>query len=139
MNGSSDCIAFESAHLQHLVHNALSGHGSIAMYEHRQYFVVLLIAKQIRFGAGKSSYDRIDRFEMRGIGHQLQVNGIAVGRFHLTAKSHVVFHVAASHGLVELSGSFEFAEDLFVGFAHDVGQHVQSTAVGHANYHFLYV
>ena len=50
----------------------------------------------------------------------------------------MVLHVAgALHG-ARVLGAFEFAEDLGIGLAGDVGEHVQAAAVGHANADFFH-
>ena len=50
----------------------------------------------------------------------------------------MIFYVPIAKTLVGNGRSFKFSEDLLVGFFHDVGQHVQTTAVGHPDDDFHY-
>jgi hypothetical protein len=89
-------------------------------------------------GPHKAFDHRVHRLQVRGIRSQLQVDFLAAAGRYLRRVAHVVLHVAVAHGEVGHGGAFELRENLLVGFAHDVGQHVQPAAVGHANHHFLH-
>ena len=88
------------------------------------------------FARGKPDHDGIDGFEVRGVGHQFELNDLVGFSLDRAAVAHVIFHIPAAHGLVQLGGAFELAEDLLVGFAHDVSQDVEAAAVGHADHYF---
>ena len=65
--------------------------------------------------------------------HLAPLDGDVVVRIAL-----VVLDIALVVGPVALGGALELGEDILVGFAPEVGQHVEPTAVGHADHHFLH-
>ena len=70
---------------------------------------------------------------MAGVGGQVDRHLLAGGGDEGALGAEVVLHVArALHGLRVLR-ALELAEDLAVGLAGDVGQHVEAAAVGHAD------
>ena len=59
--------------------------------------------------------------------------------FNFTAKTQMIFYITTTHCLVRYSCSFKFTKDLFIGFAHNIGQYIQPAAMCHSNYHFLHI
>ena len=49
----------------------------------------------------------------------------------------VVFDVALVVGAIGLVGPLELGEDILVGFVQQMRQHVEPSAVGHADHHLL--
>ena len=75
---------------------------------------------------------------MRRVRHQFQVHSLVAGCADFAAKAHVVFNVTTAHGLVYSAGTFKLTEDLLIGFAHDIRQHVEAAAVRHTDHHFFH-
>jgi hypothetical protein len=84
------------------------------------------------FGARLAQHHRVDDLQVRRVGGQRQVDGVAV-ELAVRRGAHVIFDVARTldvrrHGRAAL----ELVEDGAVGLAHDGRQGVQAAAVGHA-------
>src|SRR5580658_773012 len=107
------------------------------MDEDWQNAIKIALVEDIRFCPGIPDHDRVNRFEVGGMGHQLELNGLVRVRLDLTTIAHMIFDVTAAHRLVQLGSSFKLAEDLLVRFAHDVGQYIQASPVGHADNYLL--
>ena len=137
VDGAAGLVAFQLRHLRHFVANALAGHGGVAVNEDGQHLIVVAAVAVVELGPHEAFHHRVHGFEVGGVGRQLQVHGVA-GGVHLAAVAHVVLHVAVAHGQVGYGRALELRENLLVGLAHDVGQHVEPAAVGHANHHFLH-
>ena len=90
----------------------------------------------ILLGADLSEHDGIDDFEMRGVGGQRQVNGVAVE--HAIGRSaEVILHIARAFDVVGLErAALELLEDGAQRLRHHVGEHVETAAVGHAHRDF---
>ncbi len=138
MQGAAGVVARQLTHLDDFVHDTLAGNGGVAVNENGQDVVVLRAVERIGLGAGEAQYHGVHGFEVRGIGQEFEVHVLAVRGFHLGGKPEVVFHVAVAETLVGDIFAFKFGENLFVGFPKGIGQHVQSSAVGHADHDFLY-
>ena len=52
---------------------------------------------------------------------------------HLGGETEVIFDIAITTTQIGNSRAFKFVEDALIGFAHDVGQHIEASAVGHAD------
>ena len=63
------------------------------MEEDRQNLAALGVVLLVLFGAGLAENDRIDRFEVGGVGGEGEVHDIAV-EFTVGRGAEVVFHVA---------------------------------------------
>src|SRR5580658_4710940 len=107
------------------------------MDEDRQNAIEITLVEDIRFCPGKPDHNGVNRFEVRGIWHQLELNGLVGICLDGPAVAHMILDVSTAHGLIQLGGPFKFAEDLLVRFAHDVGQYVEASPVGHADHYLL--
>ncbi len=89
------------------------------------------------FGQGLAEANRVDAFQVRRVGRQAEVYRLAVE--HAVGRSaQVVFDVAGAADVLGLRGpTLEFVENRLERLAHDVGQHVETAAVGHAEDDFL--
>ena len=58
----------------------------------------------------------------------------AIGSAVFAGRAHVVLHVAAALHALGVQVAFELREDVAVGLAHHVGQHVQAPAMGHGDH-----
>ncbi len=58
--------------------------------------------------------------------------------FAVRRRAQMIFHVARAFDFGGLGGAaLEFVEDLAIGLAHHIGEHVQPAAMGHAEHDFL--
>ena len=88
-------------------------------------------------GARLAEHHRIDRFEMRGIGGQRQMHVVAVERA-VRRCAEVILHVARALHVRRLRrAALEFVEELAIGLAHHVDEHVQAPAMRHAEHDVL--
>ncbi len=83
-------------------------------------------------GADLAEHDRVDRFEVRGVGDQRHMDAdpveLAVG-----AGAEVIFHVARPADIVGVGRTTgEFMKDHAIGLGHHVGEHVEAAAMRHA-------
>src|SRR5690349_7140783 len=109
------------------------------MNEYRKNFIVFAFVHHIRLGSRETDDNTINRFQMRWIRSELEMNSFSVQRLYLTTIPKVIFYVSAAHGLVHLTGAFKFTEYLLVCFADDVCQYVQPAPVSHPNDHLLHI
>ena len=79
------------------------------------------------------SSDRVDRLQVGRVGRQRDRDRLAVAGGEGALGAQVVLHVAGAVRAARVEVALELAEDLRVGLADDVGQHVQPAAVGHAD------
>ena len=100
--------------------------------------MVIAAVLVLNFGAHEAFHHRVHRLEVRGVGGQLQIHLLAAAGLHFRRVAHVVLYVAVAHGQVGHGRALKLRENLLVRLAHDVGQHVEPAAMGHANHHFLH-
>src|SRR5690606_9963771 len=124
-------IRAQVRHLQRLDDDALAREGRVAVDEDRQprerprgEFVLLR--------ADDALENAVDGLEVGGVRGQIDVDLRAVRTAEGALGADVVLHVAGS-ALVARERALELAEDLAVGLARDVRQHVEAAAVGHAD------
>ena len=90
-------------------------------------------AELILLGAHLAEHHRIDDFQMRRIGGERQVNVVVV-ELAVRRGAEVIFDVARAFDLVRRRrAALELVEDGAVRFAHDLREHVQPAAMGHAD------
>ena len=83
-------------------------------------------------GATLADHHRIDGLKMAGVTGQAQVNGAPIG-LAVGGKALMVLNVAfADEG--QLQVVLEFGEDIWQRLGEDVGQHVETAAVGHSHH-----
>ena len=120
-------------HLEGLHDHALPGKGRVAVNHHRPHAVAHGIAASLLARAHRALHHRRYDFQVRGIEHQGQVHLAARGH-HVGGEALVIFHV--TRALVS-GAALELGEQLRGHFAQDIDQHVQATAVRHADNDFL--
>ena len=95
---------------------------------------VSLIA--ILLAAATPHRDRIDELQVAGIEAQRNMDRFAFAGCPVVAVTQVVQHIATA--AIDFGiGIVESPENILGTFAHDVGQHVQAAAVGHAQHDFF--
>ena len=78
MDGAAGAIALELGELERFRHQPLAGEGGVAMHQEADHLVALGVAALALFGAHLAEDDGIDRLEMRGVGGQREMDGVAV-------------------------------------------------------------
>ena len=125
------------AHVEHFLHDALAGERGVAVDDDGHAALALRVADAVLLRADAALHDRADEFQVARIEAQRQVNLAVRARDPIGAVAEVVLHVAAAVMQFGIDVG-ELAEDLLRALAHDVGQHVQPAAVGHAEHDFLH-
>ena len=92
------------------------------------------LAGEVVHGAGHALDNRVHGLEVRWVRGELDRDGVAVARREDVVHAQVVLDVAAALNRVLFDADFELAEHLLVGLAHDVDQHIEAAAVGHAQH-----
>jgi hypothetical protein len=105
----------------------------VAVDGDRQNFVAARLVQTIQTRAYGTDNHRADDFEVRRVKRQRQVHQAAFG-FHIGREAHVVLHVTGAEVFFMFAG--EFVEQVLRFFTQHVDQHVQTTAVRHAQHHF---
>jgi hypothetical protein len=90
------------------------------------------VADAVLLGAHAADRHRVDELEVARVEAEREVDRAARSGDVIGAVPHVVLHVAATEVQVGI-GVGELAEDLGGALAHDVREHVQAPAVGHAD------
>ncbi len=130
---AADAVPAQARQAEAFGDHALSGEGRIAVQEERQHLFALLVVALVLLCPDLAEHDGIDDLEMGGIGGQRQVHAILV-ELAIGGGAEMVFHVARALDLVGVGrASLELVEDRPVGLAHDIGEHVQASAMGHAD------
>ena len=92
------------------------------------------VADQVLLGPHHPLDHRVDRLEVRGVGRQRDRQLLARPSDELPRRPDVVLDVAGALGGVGVDVALELLEDLPERLAHDVGEHVQASAVGHSQH-----
>ena len=133
MDGAAIVVAVEPAHVDGLGHDALSCDGCVSVDDHGQCILVLEVAEVVLLAPYLPLHDGSDELQVAGVEGQSEVHAAAVGIGHVTRETQVVLHVARAHVLGTFERVFEFLEDVSMGLSKDIGQHVESSPVGHAD------
>src|SRR4051812_38745457 len=94
------------------------------------------VAGAILSRAGAAERDAVDEFEVAGIETERELKFFAGGGGPFGAVAEMIFHVATAGGGFPASIG-KLAEDLSRTFADDVREHIQATAMGHADDDFV--
>ena len=95
------------------------------------------VALAVLFGANHALDDRVDQFEVAGVAGERKMDFAAGLGGEIVGVAEMVFDVAIA-GDFGGGTAFDFAEKHFVGLAEDMGEDVESSAVGHADGHFIH-
>ena len=134
VEGAARLVTGELGEVERLRHRALAGEGGVAVDEERQHLAAGFgIAADSLPGAGLALDDRIDDFEVGGVGGEANLDLLAGGGFEDGFVAEVVFHVAvAPDGIRDVVFGKLLEEDL-ERFPHHAGEDVEAAAVGHAH------
>jgi len=108
------------------------------VHDHGHDHLAFGVAHEPLLSAAAAEDDRVHELEVRRIGREHHAQLLARGGGVLVGVAHVVLHVAATRGEGLGPGLVELREDLLQVLAHDVGEHVQAAAVGHAEHELLH-
>ena len=134
VHGAADAVALDARQVERLGHHALAGERGVAVQQQRQHRERLGVVDAVLLGPHHALDDRIDGLEVRWVGGQLDGDLVAQAGDELAGLAEVVLHVARALGGVGVDVALELLEQLAVGLADDVGQHVEPAAVRHAEH-----
>ena len=141
---ASGAVAVEGLQVQRLRHHALAREGGVAVDQHGHHHrrvVNRLATLAARLVGARAALDhRVDDFQMARIRGESDRDPLAAGELVGARRAVVVLHVAGAalghRGIgLEVLLALEFHEDRLVRAAHRVRQHVEATAVRHAENH----
>ena len=135
VNGAACAVALDLRHLQGLGDHALAREGRVSVHKNRKDVENALAGELILLRADDTLEHRVYRFEMRRVCCEVHRGMRAIVGNESSFGAEVVLHIArALHGFLAVV-ALELAEDLRVRLAGNVGQHVEATAVRHADRH----
>src|SRR5208282_2425681 len=113
--------------------HALARESGIPMDQQRQRLRTLdAVVELILLRANLAENHRIDDLKMRRVGGQRKVNAVAV-EFAVRRCAKMIFDVAGSlYFIRRRRAALELVEDDTVRLMHDLAQHVEPAAMGHA-------
>ena len=134
VQGAAGGVSLQVCHLQGLHDDALAGKRCVTVNQDGQNRVALnaLLAVDVLLSADNTLEHGVSGFEVRGVSGHVHLGLLAGIGGEDALGAEVVLHVTRT-ALVGSGGSGELTEDLSVGLARDVGQHVQTTAVCHTD------
>ena len=134
---AADPIALELRQVQGLGHQPLAGEGGVAVHQQGHGPRAVDVLPLHLLGAHLADDHRVDRFQVRGVGGQGQVDRVAV-ELPVRGGAEVVLDVARAADILRVCGAaLELGEDRGEGLGHEVGEHVEAAAVRHADDHLL--
>ncbi len=136
VDGSADPVALDEREVERLGDHTLASERRVAVHEDRQHGerALVLVGDLVHPGSCHALDHRIDRLEVRRVGRQADRQRGAGTRLEGALRSQVVLHVARALDGVGVDIALELPEELRVRLADDVGQHVQTSAVRHAEH-----
>ena len=131
---AADAVAPGLRQIEGLGDDALPGEGGVAVEYDRHDAVARIgvIAEGVLPGAHAAEHDRRDHFEMGGIEGQRDADVAAVGG-DLRIVALVILDVAGAGEIARKDAAVELAEQLPRRLAQRIDQHVEPTAMGHAD------
>ncbi len=130
---AADLVALDLRQVERFGNDTLAGEGGVAVHQDRQHGVVAVVGL-VHVGPRHADDHGADGLEVGRVGRELGVDRVARRALVRALQTEVVLHVARSLDRALAHGAFELAEELVVGLAHDVDQHIESTPVGHAEH-----
>ena len=125
-------VALQLGEVEGLLDDALADEGRVAVDEDRNDRQVR-VAQVLLLGAHDALQDAVRGLQVRGVGGHVDLRGQAVVEGVHAPRAQVVLDVAGALDGVGHVVALELVEDLRVGLARDVGQHVEAAAVRHAD------
>ena len=125
-------VALQLGEVEGLLDDALADEGRVAVDEDRDDRQVR-VSQVLLLGAHDALQDAVGGLQVRGIGAHVDLGGQAIVEGVHAPRTQVVLDVARSLDRVGHVVAFELVEDLRVGLACDVGEHVEAAAVRHTD------
>ena len=132
MDRAAGLVALELGEVEGLLDDSLADEGGVAVDEDRDDRQVR-VAQVLLLGTNDALQDAVSGLQVRGVGTHVDLRGQAVVEGVHAPRAQVILDVARSLDGVGHVVAFELVEDLRVGLARDVGQHVEASAVRHAD------
>ena len=127
-------VAAQLGQLEGLGYHALAGERRVAVDQQRQHGEPgLTHVDHVLLGPDDALEHRVDRLEVARVGHQRDRDLRPVARRVLALRAEVVLDVTGPVGAGRVQVPLELLEDLRVGLADDVGEHVEPATVRHAH------
>ena len=134
--GATDAVAAQLRHLHAFVDHALSAHGGIAVNQNGKGGEGS-DGLEVLLSPDDALQHAIDGLEVRGVSGEEHRNLATVATRVGSVGTEVVLHVARALDGARVDIALELAENLTVGLSRDVGQHVEASAVRHADAHAI--
>src|SRR5581483_3483662 len=136
MQRAADRVTGQPMKIQRFLDNALAREGGVAVNQEGHPAAALHVAGAILLGARAAERHGIHELEMTRVETERQMDFLAGGALPVGAVAEVIFHVAAPDIQMRI-GFRELAKNLFRALADDVCEHVQPSAMSHAQLDFL--
>ena len=126
-----------SAHVEHLLNDALSREGRVAVEDQSKHLAALVVAALVLLRAHPAEHHRPHELEVARIEAEREVQGAPVRAVAVRAVAEVVLDVATPAEVPLGVLVLELFKDATRALAHHVGEDVEPAAVGHADHHVL--
>ena len=136
VHGAARPVALQQREIQRLRHDPLPGERGVSVNQHGQHALPVLVGDAVLVCAGNALDHRVHRLEVARVGSQEQLQLAPVRRDVGARGAQVVLDVARAVGALGID-ALELAEDLTVWLPDNLGQHVETAAVCHAEHDFL--
>ncbi len=133
VDGAAGPIARQLREVQGFSDQPLPCKSGVAVNQDRDAEPAVAILESALLGPHSSLDDRIDGFQVAGVGREREMDRVLVGCHVVGRETEVVLDVSITADGFGQVVAFEFVEDHSVRLVEDVCQHVQPTAVRHAH------
>jgi hypothetical protein len=138
VHGPAGAVAAQLGQVQCLGDHALAGERGVSVDEDGQHREAgLAHVDDVLLGPDHAFKDRVHGLEVAGVGYQGRGDRGAVAALEHPAGAEVVLHVPGTVRAARVQVALELLEDLRVGLADDVGQHVEPATMGHAHHRLV--
>ena len=133
MDCATRLVSTQFRHAQRLGDQSLAGEGRVSVQEQAHDLLAVVVIGETLLGAHPPLHHGTDRLQMGGIGRQRKVNGAAVSDLPVRRGAEVVLDITGALHRIGVPGlAVKLREDLGIRLPHDIGEHIEATAVGHA-------
>ena len=134
MDRAAGSVAAQLRQVQRLGDDALARERGVAVEQDRQHRERRAgEVDAVLLGAGDALEHRVDGLEVARVGGEVDLRVVALIGDELALGAEVVLDVTGALHRVGSGGALELAEDLAVRLARDVGEHVETATVRHAD------
>ncbi len=103
MDGSAGLVTAQLRQIECFRHDSLAGEGGVAVQQQAQDALALFVALLALLGPDLAQDDRIDGFQVAGIGGERQMDAIAV-EIAVGGSAQMIFHVARALNVLRVGG-----------------------------------